>query len=87
MALANQVAVGLALVQVEVVPERDPAVVRLRTKLVIAAHPHGLAAVLAVEDSAAVAETTPARAATEAAAAWAAAVTAAAAAVVVAAVE
>jgi hypothetical protein len=54
--------------------------VALRTKSVTAAHHHGLVPRLAVEDLAAVAETTHEPAAIEAGAAWAAAVTVAAAA-------
>jgi hypothetical protein len=78
------VAVELVLVPVVAVPVPDHPrarlAVALRTKSVTAAHHHGLVPRLAVEDLAAVAETTHEPAAIEAGAAWAAAVTVAAAA-------
>jgi hypothetical protein len=78
------VAAELVLVPVVAVPVPDHPrarlAVALRTKSVTAAHHHGLVPRLAVEDLAAVAETTHEPAAIEAGAAWAAAVTVAAAA-------
>lgn len=69
-----QVAVELARGQAAGVPERDPVAVPLRTKSVIAVHHRGRVPLLAaVEDLAAVVETTRDPAATEAAIAWAAA--------------
>jgi hypothetical protein len=67
----------------ELVPERQRAQVALpaKAKSAIAAHHRGLVLVRAVEDLAAVAETTRERAAAEVAAAWAVAVTVAAVAV------
>ena len=77
---------GLEHVRAEAVPGRDPVAVLLRTRSVIAAHPHGLAHRV-VEDSAGAAETTREPAVTEAAVAWAAAVIAVVVAVVVVAAE
>jgi len=69
--IVRVVARELGTVRLEGVPAPDPAVVRLKTKLVIAAHPHGLLRLLAeAEVSAAVAEISLAPAATEAATAW-----------------
>ncbi len=80
----GQAAAELVLVPVVAVPVPDHPrarlAVALRTKSVTAAHHHGLVPRLAVEDLAAVAETTHEPAAIEAGAAWAAAVTVAAAA-------
>ena len=74
----NPVAAELALVPVAAELVLAQAVVRLRTKLVIAAHPHGLLRPLAEAEvsAAAVAEISLAPAATEAATAWGAAGTA-----------
>jgi len=70
-AIVRVVARELGTVRLEGGPAPDPAVVRLKTKLVIAAHPHGLLRLLAeAEVSAAVAEISLAPAATEAATAW-----------------
>ena len=73
-AIVRVVARELGTVRLEGVPAPDPAVVRLKTKLVIAAHPHGLLLLLAAAEvlAAAVAEISLAPAATEAATAWAA---------------
>jgi hypothetical protein len=65
---------ALLIVPVEAAPEHDLGAGVLRTKSETAAPRRGLAAVLAVEDSAAVAETTRDPAATEVVAAWVAAV-------------
>jgi hypothetical protein len=75
VALANRVAVAeLERDRVAVVPERDPAVVRVRTKLVIAAHRRGLVLLHVVEDLAVAAGTTREPAVTGVVVAWAAAV-------------
>ena len=70
--IVRVVARELGTVRLEGVPAPDPAVVRLKTKMVIAAHPHGLLLLLAAAEvlAAAVAEISLAPAATEAATAW-----------------